>query len=123
MKGPPIERPLADWPKATKIRIDAPSDLDDQTCEIGQPYGVIEAPLDRVVGRVCGPSAFVVTVPYTTSHAPSLLLRAKKLSTEASISWRKRPRRSQSPSSRNLQIVATYVAIDRVTREWRTLNY
>jgi hypothetical protein len=57
--------------RATKIRIDAQDDLDDLTCEIGQPRGIIEAPLDRDVGRP--DSACVDGSPYTTTSVPSCL--------------------------------------------------
>ena len=70
---------------ATKIRIDAPNDLDDQTCEMGRPRGIIEAPLDRVVGRAGGPSHLGRACvrgygsPYTTSRAAVIVIACQKV--------------------------------------------
>jgi hypothetical protein len=62
--------------RATKIRIDAANDLDDPTCEIGQPRGIIEAPLDRVVGGRAG--AFVVTVPVYNFTRAVIVIASQK---------------------------------------------
>jgi hypothetical protein len=72
--------------RATKIRIDAQNDLNDPTCEIGQPRGVIEPPLDRVVGRADGRSQPWVGLPcvrgygslYTTSRAAVIAIACQK---------------------------------------------